>query len=127
MDGVLADTSAWIDYFRRGQGKMAVLLDQLLTEDRVALCGIVEMELLRGILPSERKKMESVLKALRFVETLREDFIMAGNQLNRLKEQGITIPATDALIWAVCQRKGLSLLTLDEHFAKLPHLPRVKG
>jgi predicted nucleic acid-binding protein len=126
MGDVLADTSVWIEYFRRGKGKASDLLDELLEQDRVVLCGVVEMELLRGVRSTERKELESLLRSLHFVETLREDFIAAGNMLNRLRAKGVTVPATDALISAVCCRKDLLMLSLDEHFARFPGLRRME-
>ncbi len=47
---VLADTNVWISYFRGERATAqeqpaAEALDRLIGEDRVVLCGVVEMEL----------------------------------------------------------------------------------
>ena len=122
MSDVMVDTSAWIDYFRGRKGAATDLLDALLDADRAVLCGVVEMELLRGVRPGERSKLRSLLGALRFVETERRDFVAAGERLSQLREKGVSIPATDAVIAMVCKRHGLFLLTLDEHFHHLPEV-----
>lgn len=116
---VMADTSVWIAYFRGKHCPESDHLDSLLQQDRVTLCGVVEMELLRGVRVAERKRLSDLLAAVRFVETARADYIAAGEALGRLREEGVTVPATDALIAAVCRRNGLGLLTLDSHFQYL--------
>jgi len=112
----MVDTSTWIEYFREGKGTTCDMLDSLLEEDRAVLCGMVELELLRGVRTRERPRLKGLLDALRFVETTREDFIAAGERLCELRERGLTISASDALIAMVSKRNDLSLLTLDSHF-----------
>lgn len=125
MTDVLADSSVWIAYFRGKSSPEVDCLDTLLEQDRVALCGVVEMELLRGVRTAERRRLRDLLKGLPFVETIREDFVTAGERLCQLREQGVTIPATDALIAMVCKRHGLELLTLDSHFEHLREIKRL--
>lgn len=126
MADVLADTSVWIAHFRGKDCPETDRLDSLLQQDRVALCGVVEMELLRGVRPAERNRLASLLESLHYVEILREDFVAAGERLCQLREQGITIPATDALIGMVCKRNRLALLTLDSHFEHLREVKRAE-
>ncbi len=72
---VIIDTSVWIEYFRNKKGNTVTeYLDMLLKEDRVVLCGVVEMELLRGVRTHERDRIKDLLSALHSAETLREDF-----------------------------------------------------
>jgi hypothetical protein len=124
MKLVMVDTSIWIEFLRKGEGKVSLLLDSLLEQDCVAICGIVEMEILRGMGPEERKRLGSLLSALHYIETTREDFIKAGERLNELRQKGITIPSTDALIGMICVRNNLPLFTLDTHFDQLPEVKR---
>jgi predicted nucleic acid-binding protein len=126
MADVMVDTSAWIQYFRRGEGAVSDAIEGLLDENRVVLCGMVELELLRGVRPHERKMLRDLLGALDYAETMREDFAEAGGRLCRLRQKGITIPASDGLIAAVCFRLNLHLLTLDLHFDHLPEVKRLK-
>ncbi len=64
MADILVDSSVWIEYFRSGQGKIFDQLDQLLDEDRVVLCGFVELEIIQGIRLKERDLIEGLFKAL---------------------------------------------------------------
>jgi len=124
MADVLVDSSVWIEYFRSGEGDLFDLVDGLLDERRVVLCGMVELEILQGIRPAERPTIKSLFSALDFVETVRSDYVAAGEQLNELRRTGITIPSSDALIGAVCVRNGLALLTTDRHFDHLAEIRR---
>lgn len=123
MPDVLIDTSAWVDFFRQGEGPVAATLDRLLEDDQAVLCGVVEMELLQGVRAKDRSRLRVLLCALRYVSVEREDFLVAGERLGELRRGGITVPATDALIAALCTRHRLELLTTDRHFE---HFPAVK-
>ena len=66
---VLADTSVWVRYFRDGQGAEAKVLSDLLTADRVVLCGPVMVEILSGTKDHARYEMLSeLLSALPLLE-----------------------------------------------------------
>lgn len=126
---VLADTDVWIAFFRKtrggpGQRELADALEHLILEDRVVLCGVVELELLQGLREGEREGLEVALSALEFVPTTREDFQKAGELLGALRRRGLTIPVTDGLIAAQCLRRDLLLLENDKHFAEIEGLRR---
>jgi predicted nucleic acid-binding protein len=126
---VLADTNVWIAYFRGERAKTqeqpaAEVLDRLIGEDRVVLCGVVEMELYQGLKENERDLLEAQFSALEFFESSREDFRRAGHLLGDLRRQGITIPSPDALIAALCLRHDLTLLENDAHFEHIAGLKR---
>ena len=127
---VLADTNVWIAYFRGDRAgvqeqPVAEVLDRLIGEDRVVLCGVVEMELYQGVRENERDTLETHLSALDFLETERGDFRRAGSVLRTLRRQGVTIPSPDALIAALCLRHELTLLEFDQHFEHIEGLVRV--
>ncbi len=125
MASVLVDTSVWVDYFRKGESPAALLLDLLIKEKMAVLCGIVELELLQGVRPSEKEPLQELLTALPYVETERTDFQKAGDLLRELKAKGVQIPATDGMIAALCVRHRLSLLTLDKHFDHFPDVKKI--
>lgn len=127
MASVLVDTSVWVDYFRKGESPASLLLDLLLNEKKVVLCGIVEMELLQGMRPTEKEPLSELLTALPCVETERADFQQAGELLRDLRSKGVQIPVTDGIIAALCGRHSLSLLTLDKHFEHVPDIKKLKA
>jgi len=127
MPDVLVDTSIWVDFFRSGDTKGAELLDTLLEEGRVVMCGIVEMELLAGVRAGARRKLAGLLEILPFLDVERRDFVAAGERLNVLRQRGITVPATDALIATLCVRHDLRFLTRDQHFEHFAEVKRLRA
>lgn len=101
------------------------MLDRLIGEDRVVLGGAVEMELYQGLRENERGTLEARLSALAFLETEREDFRRAGFVLGDLRQRGITVPSSDALVAVLCLRHELTLLEFDQHFEHIEDLKRV--
>ena len=116
MSKVLIDSSVWINYFRPGKSLVAADVNLLLDEDKVFLCGMVELEILQGLRGKEHHLVEDLFKALHYIETTREDFISAGIMLNQLRKTGITIPTSDCLIASLCIRSDCALFTLDKDF-----------
>jgi len=114
----------WINYFRPGKSLVAAEVNTLLNEDRVVLCGMVELEILQGLRGKEQNIVKDLFKVLHYIETTREDFISAGTILNQLRQKGITIPASDCLIATQCMKADYSLYTLDNDFKKIPTLKR---
>ncbi len=127
---VLIDSSAWIEYLRLGRGAASDAVDSLLQEDRAALCGMVEAEIIQGIHmingldTPELRTVADLFVALPYLEIERQDYIAAGECLGELRRKGITIPSADCLIGVLCLRHDLSLLTLDAHFDHLSDVKR---
>ncbi len=123
----MVDSSAWIEYFRHGEGLLSGAVDDLLEEDRVLLCGVVEAEILQGLREGEREEVADLFSALRYFETERRDFSKAGERLGELRRSGATIPLTDAIIGVLCSRHDVALLTTDRHFDHMPEVERVSA
>jgi predicted nucleic acid-binding protein len=126
MADVLVDTSVWIDFFRHEKGRCGDLLDSLLEEDRVALCGVVEMEIFQGLRESEQEEIRSVFQLIPYIDITRDDCIAAGKLWQELRLSGQTIPSTDCLIAQLCLRHDLTLFTRDAHFDVIKPLKRVQ-
>lgn len=126
MADVLVDTSVWIDFFRNEKGRTGDLLDTLLEEDRVLLCGVVEMEIFQGLRKKELQELQSVFELIPYIDITREDFIASGTLWQSLRKKGETIPSTDCLIAELCIRYKLALFSLDSHFDKIKELKRLR-
>lgn len=122
---VIVDSSAWIQFFRKGDDTVSKAVDGLLEEERAVLCGVVEAEILQGLCPKEREEVADLFDALPYLETGRHDFVRAGERLGELRRAGVTIPLTDAVIGALCSRHGVVLLTTDKHFDHVPEVERM--
>lgn len=120
-DWVLVDTCAWIDFFRNASGALGGQLALLIEADRAAITGAVVAELLQGIkTEKERQSLEFVIASVAYLNTEERDWREAGLTMRQLRQQGIALPLTDALIATVAQRHQVNLLTIDKHFQHLP-------
>lgn len=120
MNPVLVDTSAWVDFLRAGARPLGDRVDELLDTDQARFCGIIVAELLHGVRGArEQKQIHWLLEKVRRVQIVERDWDDAGNLMRRLREQGITVSLTDALIATVAKRNGIAELTADDHFRHL--------
>ncbi len=120
---VLVDTSAWIDYFA-GDAAVVRLVDALISDDRIVLCGQVRLELLQGT--RDDRAFATLVRKLSvwtYEAETPDDFRAAALLYARLRWKGVTIPTSDCLIAAVAQRRGLSVYASDPHFSSIPDLP----
>jgi len=118
MSDILVDTSAWLEFFRSGDGPIAYAVYRLIREDRAAICGVVFAELLQSAETQEEKdKLKRNLSPLRFVEADRRDWLLAGTLLSKLRTRGVRAPLSTALMSVLCVRHNMAILTLDKNFA----------
>jgi predicted nucleic acid-binding protein len=121
MSRVLIDTSAWVQFFRSGQGPVSDEVARLVEADLGWTTGVVVAELLHGTRSArERRELAALLATLPYVEVERPDWEATGDLLRTLREKGRTVPMSDVLIAAVAKRHDLAVLTLDGHFEWLP-------
>jgi predicted nucleic acid-binding protein len=119
--GVLIDTCAWIDFLRGTPGALSDQVALAIEQDRAVMCGVVVAELLQGVKAGkEQRSLEFLLANVACAATLEADWHSAGLLLGALRQKGLKIPLTDALIAAVARRCNLPVLTVDQHFKHLP-------
>ena len=117
---LLIDTSAWIDFFRGKQSGVTDTVQLALQLGLARLCGPVKAELLQGVKTKKEKQQLGVMfDAIENLDTHEADWETAGSNLQALRESGITLPLTDALIAAIANRHKAHVLTLDHHFSHL--------
>src|SRR5437879_4140656 len=101
---VLVDTSAWLDYFA-GAAPAVSVLDGLMNEDRIVICGQVTQEVLQGARDDRSlTKLEHAMFTWSHVAEVPEDFVEAARLYARLRWKGVTVPPSDCLIAAVAKR-----------------------
>ena len=117
---ILIDTSAWIDFFRGKQNAVTDAVQLALQLGLARLCGPVKAELLQGAkTKKEKQQLQVMFSAVENLSANDADWETAGNSLQVLREGGVTLPLTDALIAAIANRHKAIVLTLDHHFAHL--------
>lgn len=120
MDGVLTDTSVWIDFFNDIKTKEVELLQTLIQEDYpVYICSIILQEILQGFSnDKEYKTAKDILLSYRFLETKPLEFAIGAAELYRsLKKKGITIrKSNDCLIGYHAIYYNIPVLHRDRDF-----------
>ncbi len=119
-DGVIVDTSLWIEYFK-GSASNASVVEGLVLEERAVTTGLVLAELLQGI-KSEREgqTITEVFGGLPTLEITTEIWKVAGQLACSLRRQGVTIPLTDVVLGALALEHRLLIFSLDKHFEQIP-------
>ncbi|HEV8131728.1 MAG TPA: PIN domain-containing protein [Acidobacteriota bacterium] len=115
---ILVDTSCWIDYFHpKGLAHVRVALNAEIEEDRVATCGPVICEVLRGARESDEKKLSLVFSGLHYLTQTDRDWREVRGLQNKLKQQGFQPPLVDLLIAVIAHRHQAQFFHLgDRHF-----------
>jgi len=122
---VMVDTSVWIDFFRNGNSKASEDLSSLIEHDLVCICGIVELEIIQGLKENEKGIVLSALDVVNYIEITRQDYKLAGNLINKLRKNGITVPSSDAIIAACSINNDFKLLTFDKDFIHFKQLRKL--
>lgn len=119
----MADSSAWIDYFRSPESPIGREVASLIASNEMAVVGIVMAEVLQGARsPAEFDFLRTRLDTLRFLDDDKDIWVMAGQLANGLRNQGRTIPLSDVTIAAVAMQHDEPVLTTDTHFEFVPGL-----
>jgi predicted nucleic acid-binding protein len=118
---VIVDTSVWSLALRRktppDSSPVITILQNLITDDQVALLGAIRQEILSGIRNFEQfTRLRDYLRAFPDVELIPEDYEIAAEFFNTCRSQGIQGSNTDFLICAVAYRRSYSILTTDNDF-----------
>ncbi len=109
---ILVDTNVIIDYWNNPDEK----LTEIFKKEDVAICGIVEAELLHGARSEE--ELVGITEAISCFSKIAvgENWNQLGRMLYQLRKGGVTLPFTDAVIAQVAISHDLSILTNDHHF-----------
>jgi predicted nucleic acid-binding protein len=114
---VFIDTSAWILAFKGKNKRLSLLVDYLLKENRVAVSGIVTLELSYGVKSKkEFKELKEEMKSLVWLETDEKVWERACSMAFQARRKGITIPSADILIATLVIENNCTLLHSDKHF-----------
>ncbi len=116
---VLADTSIWIEYLRRGTRGEAARLDALMSTNELLVCGPVVAELMAGTSDTNRADVWRSLAGLPWADLGREEWYLVGVVSARLREQGRPAALTDIEIAVSAKQAEASLWTSDSNFDRI--------
>lgn len=113
----LVDSSVWIEYFRPGGAATAkTRLKELLRMGNVLTCGVVQVEVLRGV--KDEKNFEALSESFFSLPAVPLDgdvLALAARWGYELDRQGKVLPTTDLIIAAAASEKAV-LLHMDADF-----------
>lgn len=116
---VLADTSVWVDFFRRGGHGAAARMRDLLDSGEVATCGPVVAELLAGAEGEVEERIWETLSSLPWADLSSAGWRWAGALARQLRQGGHSLPLTDLAIAVTAAEAGHSLWSFDTDFDRI--------
>jgi len=119
---ILVDSTKFISWMRQGRNPVA-LLASLLTAGELLGCGIVRIEVLRGVIkPKIKAELTRFFDIIPEIplspSVLRETAELAW----MLDRQGQVLPVADLIIALCAKRAGATVITEDPHFRRIPGL-----
>jgi predicted nucleic acid-binding protein len=124
---IMIDSSCWIKYFRNSDDVISENIQELIKNNTACLCGIIELEIIRGIKNTKQEDLvKDLFSILKYFDFQRDDFINAGSTIRRLSTKGITITPSDCLIAELCIKNNLSIYTVDKDFNYFINLEKYK-
>lgn len=118
---LLADTSAWIEFFRDTGTATCVRLAQGLSDHDVVVTDPVVLEIMSGVRPHEVDSVDWLLSSQHYEPTLaRLDWLDAAEIYRGCRRDGMTIRSQiDCLIAATAIRLELPVLHHDRDFGEI--------
>jgi len=116
---IIADTSAWIDYFKGTDAAHTNILDRELTRNRVGTGDLIIAEFLQGFKNDrDYQEAKSLMDSLEYFDLVgREVALLAGQNFRLLRREGITVRKTiDVLIASFCIINDFELIHNDRDF-----------
>jgi len=112
---VLVDTNILIDYWKNPDEQ----IKEIFEKEDIAICGIVEAELLHGARSSKDIEILSGAISCFYNLSYSNNWRQLGRMLYKLRTSGITLPFTDVMIAQIAMEHKVSILSNDKHFTLL--------
>lgn len=116
---IIADTSVWVDFSRRGAQGDAARLARLLDRGKVSTCGPVAAEVLAGLEGETAERMWATLHSLPWIATPPGLWREVGAAAYRLRRAGNALPLTDLVIAVAAARAEHALWSFDSDFERI--------
>ncbi len=117
----LIDTSAWVEWLRpKGNAEVGNRVDAALRAGEAAICEMVWLELWNGARAgSEQKTLRSMEATLLTLETGESVWQAARALAKQARSKGVSVPASDILIFSCARHHGATVLHFDGDFRLL--------
>jgi predicted nucleic acid-binding protein len=119
---ILVDSTVWIEWLRTRVEPHRILAPWIQTR-AAAICGVVRVEVLRGVICAEQKaRLEDLFDLLDDIPTDARAWVEATNLAWQLDRRGLVIPLSDLVIATCARRVQATVVTTDRHFSHIPGL-----
>ena len=119
---MFVDSTIYIELLRRGEDLLFILKPYLIA-DQLFTCGLVRVEVLRGIrsIPL-RNEVSDLFDLMKEVPTDARLWKKAARLAWTLDRRGIVLPLTDIAIGCCVLNVNTTVVTTDAHFSQIPGL-----
>lgn len=121
-NGILADTSIWIEFFKPAPAsELGDRLEACIVENSIWVAGIVIYELVQGVRSgTEKTRILETLSSLKYAEMTKALWQKSGELSSALRKKGVTIPLSDIILATISIEYNLQIFTIDNHFKDIP-------
>jgi predicted nucleic acid-binding protein len=126
---VLVDTSVFIDFFHgKANHKTKQLKELILSEENIAICGLVYQEVLQGIKSDkDYKNIKSILDEFILIPFPESYYLKSSGLYRKLRKKGVTIrKSIDVMISVLCIENNIPLLQNDIDFVHINKHTKLK-
>jgi predicted nucleic acid-binding protein len=118
----LVDSARFIDWLRRGRNPTPLLRPYLLA-GQLATCGVVRVEVLRGVIkPAPKAELGSLFDAMLDIPVTAAVWDQIAELVWRLDRAGQVLPISDLIVAGCALRAGATVVSQDPHFGRIPGL-----
>jgi predicted nucleic acid-binding protein len=118
----LVDASKYIDWMRAGRNPTRILQPFLLA-GRLVTCGVVRVEVMRGVVrPAVREELNALFDLIPEVEVSAGIWKDTADLAWTLDRKGMVLPVSDLLIASCALYANARVVTVDPHFKSIPGL-----
>lgn len=119
-DRVLVDTSAWIEFFRKRESSVSLMVGEYLKLNQACYTGPIAIELFQGAKTGkEVEVIDQLLETIHHVEITRSHYHHAGQIGHKAARSGKIFSVVDLILAVVAHDEQLRLLSLDTHFKEI--------
>ncbi len=119
---ILVDSTLYVDWLRR-RIDFPRLLEPWVRSRSLWLCGVIRVEVIRGILnPNQKTRVEEFFDLIPDIPTDPDLWHDVTSLAWKLDRDGKALPLTDLIISAGALKVGAKVVTFDRHFLEVPGL-----
>ncbi len=118
---ILVDSSIWIDYYRpQGSSSLKRQLQEALRGSVIATIGLIAVEVIQGAPnPEVLASLQEDFLGLHWLEMSQALWLEAARLGSRLRQEGLSVPATDVAIAATALHYRYRLWHRDVDFTRI--------